>query len=169
MEAWNGNAPFDTDRIGRGSIFIPNHCASIFGGIQPDKLILYLEQAANSLANDGMLQRFQLLVYPDPIPWRYVDRFPNKSARRQVFDVFDALADFDPIACGAAPADEFNRFPSFRFDEAAQAIFIEWSSGHHPKIAREDSPLIAQHLQKYDKLFPALALIFHLIDCAAGK
>ena len=79
LEAWNGSSSFDTDRIGRGSIRIPNLCASIFGGIQPDKLTMYLEQAANSLANDGMLQRFQLLVYPDPVPWRYVDQFPNKA------------------------------------------------------------------------------------------
>lgn len=43
LEAWNGNASFDTDRIGRGSIFIPNLCVSIFGGIQPDKLTGYLE------------------------------------------------------------------------------------------------------------------------------
>lgn len=43
LEAWNGTASFDTDRIKRGSIFIPNLCASIFGGIQPDKLTAYLE------------------------------------------------------------------------------------------------------------------------------
>ena len=31
-------------------------------------------------------------------------------------------------------------------------------------------PIIAQHLAKFDKLFPALALILHLVDCAAtGK
>ena len=65
LEGWNGNPSFDTDRIKRGSIFIPNLCISIFGGIQPDKLTVYLEQAAHALANDGMLQRFQLLVYPD--------------------------------------------------------------------------------------------------------
>jgi len=35
LEAWNGTSSFDTDRIGRGSIRIPNLCASIFGGIQP--------------------------------------------------------------------------------------------------------------------------------------
>ena len=66
LEAWNGNQSFDTDRIGRGHISIPNLCASIFGGIQPDKLTVYLELAAHALANDGMLQRFQVLVYPDP-------------------------------------------------------------------------------------------------------
>nr|VFK65779.1 MAG: Protein of unknown function (DUF3987) [Candidatus Kentron sp. UNK]VFK70215.1 MAG: Protein of unknown function (DUF3987) [Candidatus Kentron sp. UNK] len=33
----------------------------------------------------------------------------------------------------------------------------------------EDHPIIAQHLAKFDKLFPALALILHLVDCAHTK
>ena len=168
LEAWNGNASFDTDRIGRGSIFIPNLCVSIFGGIQPDKLTGYLEQAANALANDGMLQRFQVLVYPDHRAWEWRDRIPAKDARDQAFAVFDALAEFDPEDWGAAPADDFAKFPHFRFDEAAQEIFIEWSGDlHRSKMPGEDHPIIAQHLAKFDKLFPALALILHLVDCAA--
>ncbi len=168
LEAWNGNASFDTDRIGRGSIFIPNLCVSIFGGIQPDKLGGYLEQASNALANDGMLQRFQLRVYPDHRPWEWRDRIPAKEARDRAYAVFEALAQFDPEAWGAAPVDDFSKFPYFRFDEAAQKIFIEWSGDlHRNKLPMEDSPIIAQHLAKYDKLFPALALILHLVDCAA--
>jgi hypothetical protein len=38
LEAWNGNSSHDVDRIGRGSIHIPNLCITILGGIQPDKL-----------------------------------------------------------------------------------------------------------------------------------
>lgn len=168
LEAWNGNASFDTDRIGRGSIFIPNLCVSIFGGIQPDKLTGYLEQATNTLANDGMLQRFQLLVYPDHRAWEWRDRVPAKEARDRAFSVFDALADFDPVAWGAAPNDDLAKFPHFRFDEAAQEVFIEWSADlHRSKMPAEDHPIIAQHLAKFDKLFPALALILHLVDCAA--
>jgi hypothetical protein len=68
LEGWNGCNDFDTDCIGRSSICTPDHCLSIFGGIRPDKLTAYLEQAAHALANDGMLQRFQLLVYPDHPP-----------------------------------------------------------------------------------------------------
>lgn len=166
LEAWNGTDSFDTDRIGRGSICIPNLCVSIFGGIQPDKLTIYLEQAAHSLANDGMLQRFQILVYPDHIPWDWCDRFPAKTARDRAFEVFNALADFEPTQWGATPADDFVKFSYFQFDAAAQKTFIEWSAElHNNRIQAEDNPLIIQHLAKYDKLFPALALIFHLIDC----
>lgn len=167
LEAWNGDASFDTDRIGRGSIFIPNLCVSIFGGIQPDKLTAYLEQAAHALAKDGMLQRFQLLVYPDHRAWEWRDRFPVKDARLRVYQVFEVLVDFDPMEWGASPPDAFAKFPHFRFDEEAQEIFIEWSTElHRSKLPAEDNPIIAQHLTKFDKLFPALALILHLIECA---
>jgi hypothetical protein len=161
LEAWNGNQSFDTDRIGRGHISIPNLCASIFGGIQPDKLTVYLEQAAYALANDGMLQRFQLLVYPDPRRWEWRDRAPDKAARDAAFAVFEQLADFDPLAWGAAPADDFAKFSHFRFSDEAQAVFIEWSGDMHcGRMPNEDEPIIRQHLAKFDKLFPALALVF---------
>ncbi len=168
LEAWNGNASFDTDRIGRGSIFIPNLCVSIFGGIQPDKLIGYLEQASHALANDGMLQRFQVLVFPDHREWAWRDRNPDMKARERAFGVFDAMADFDPESWGATAADDFTRFPWFRFEDEAQEIFIEWSSElHRARLPAEEQPIVAQHLAKFDKLFPALALILHLVECAA--
>lgn len=168
LEAWNGNQSFDTDRIGRGHISIPNLCVSIFGGIQPDKLTVYLEQAAHALANDGMLQRFQVLVYPDPRRWEWRDRSPDKAARDAAFVVFETLAEFDPVAWGAAPADDFAQFPWFRFDDEAQAVFIEWSEDlHRERLPNEEEPIIRQHLAKFDKLFPALALVFHLVEGAA--
>ena len=83
--------------------------------------------------------------------------------------MFEALTDFDPLAWGGAPADDFSKFPFLRFGDEAQAIFVEWSSMmHRVRIPNEDEPLMRQHLAKFDKLFPALALIFHLVDCAAG-
>ena len=168
LEGWNGNQSFDTDRIGRGHISVPNLCISIFGGIQPNKLTTYLEQAVHSLGNDGMLQRYQLLVYSDARPWEWRDRAPDKPARDAAFAVFEALADFDPVAWGAAPADDYIRFPHFCFDPEAQLVFIEWSEDmHRTRMPEEDEPIIRQHLAKFDKLFPALALILHLVNCAA--
>jgi hypothetical protein len=139
LEAWNGDTSFDTDRIGRGHIQIPNLCVSVFGGIQPDRLTAYLEQAEHALANDGMLQRFQVLVYPDHRKWEWVNRDPKKDARDRAFTVFDVLADFDPVVWGAAPADAVAKFPYFHFDEAAQELFIEWSGDlHRTRLAGKD-------------------------------
>jgi len=59
--------------------------------------------------------------------------------------------------------------PYFRFDEEALGVFTEWSGDlHRSKLPDEENPLIAQHMAKYDKLMPALALILHLVDCAAS-
>jgi hypothetical protein len=129
---------------------------------------MYLEQAAHSLANDGMLQRFQVLVYPTACRWEWRDRSPDRVAREKAFAVFERLADFDPLDWGATPADDLAKFPHFRFDDGGQAVFIEWSEDlHRGRIPTEDEPIIQQHLSKFDKLFPALALIFHLVDCVA--
>src|SRR5439155_14923608 len=133
---------------GRGSIQIPNLCLSIFGGIQPDKLTQFLEETARALGNDGTLQRFQVLVYPDPRPWEWRDRRANQQARGAVFHLFELLANFNPVDWGATPADEVDRFPHFGFDDKAQQIFIEWMHElHRVRIPREQSeghPLIAQ-------------------------
>jgi len=93
---------------------------------------------------------------------------PDKQARNRVFAVFEALARFDAAAWGASPADDFAKFPYFSFGQAAQEIFIEWSVDlHQVRLPAEDHSIIAQHLTKFDKLFPALALILHLVECAA--
>jgi hypothetical protein len=166
LEGFNGTGSYDTDRIMRGNIYIENHCVSVFGGIQPDKLIAYLEQANSGLGNDGLLQRFQLLVYPDPIEWQYRDRYPNKEAANAVFEIFKRLSETDFIEFGAYPIDDFNKRPYFRFTLDAQAFYVDWAYRlNTQKIKQEESSLIQQHLGKYEKLLPALALVFHLVDC----
>ncbi|MCE5294309.1 MAG: DUF3987 domain-containing protein, partial [Chlamydiales bacterium] len=167
LEGWDGKSSFDTDRIKRGSVFIPNLCISIFGGIQPDKLIPYLEQATKSLSNDGMLQRFQVMVYPDQPTWEWRNRAPNADIRHKVISLFEKLADFNPLDWDATPPGDNIKFPCFSFDYEAQEIFIKFTTRIHLEIIpKETNPLISQHLEKYDKLFPAIALIFHLVDCA---
>jgi hypothetical protein len=140
---------------------------SVFGGIQPDLLERYLAGIANSLDNDGRIQRFQVLVYPSPVPWEWRDRFPVAGAREAVRELFDHLASFDPEQDGAMGADDFVKLPYFCFDDEGQEVFIEWSTKLHlVLIPNEVNPLMQQHLGKFEKLFCAVALILHL---AAGK
>lgn len=163
LEAWNGSNSFNTDRIGRGSIHIPNLCLCLFGGTQPDKLKAFLEKTSDALSNDGAIQRFQVMVYPDPVEFKWVDKVPNIKAKEQVIKIFEELSDFDPIKLGAT-IDDFAKIPYFRFSDDAQEYFIHWTGVLHTvKIAKEQNPLIEQHLAKFDKLYSSLALIFHLV------
>ena len=169
LEGWNGTASFNIDRIGRGSLHIKNLCISVFGGIQPELLERYLAGIATSLDNDGRIQRFQVMVYPNAVPWEWRDRYPVKGAREAVRDLFDRLAVFDPVQDGAAPNDDFVKLPHFYFDDAAQDIFVEWCTELHTvHIANEQNPLMQQHFGKFEKLFCSIALILHLAEGSIG-
>jgi len=169
LEGWNGTGGFNIDRISRGSLFVPNLCLSVFGGIQPDLLERYLDGIVNALDNDGRIQRFQMLVYPEPVAWQWIDRYPVKGAREAMRDLFDRLADFDPVQDGATPADDFVKLPHFAFDDEAQEIFVEWDTELQTTlIPNEQNMLMRQHLAKFEKLFCSLALILHLAGGRIG-
>lgn len=169
LEGWNGTASFSIDRIGRGSMHVKNLCLSVFGGIQPDVLERYLGNIASSMDNDGRIQRFQVLVFPESVPWEWRDRYPVQGAREAVRDLFDRLAALDPLQEGAAAENDFVKLPHFQFDEEAQGIYVEWCTELHlDRIAKELNPLMEQHYGKYEKLFCAIALIQHLAEGAGG-
>lgn len=167
LEGWNGSQGFTTDRIGRGTIDVGNVCLSVLGGIQPSKLTAYLLQSAAGLNNDGLMQRFQLLVYPDePKAWELIDKKPDKDAKQKAYQVFKTLADMDFVKMGAI--QEADERPYFRFSNEAQLIYFEWLTGLESKIRQEENPLLAEHLAKFRSLVPSLALIFHLANGQVG-
>jgi hypothetical protein len=168
LEAWNGDGSNKTDRIGRGSMSTEFVCVSLLGGIQPSKLTAYLQQM-NGLQNDGLVQRLQLLVYPDEPAWKNVDENPDLQAEEQAYDVIEKLANYDFGQCVntvSAETIDSERFFSLHFSYEAQSIFNEWLSGLElNKLKADDHPLILEHLGKYRSLMPTLALIIHLIEC----
>ena len=165
LEAWNGTGSYCVDRIGRGSTTIENHCLSVFGGIQPDLLERYLADISAKLDNDGRIQRFQVLTFPEKVEWEWRDRCAAAGTREAVQTVFEKLAELDPLAVGASPADAYSKMPFFRFSDEAQALFIDWCTELNTGlIPSEQDPMLKQHLGKYEKLFCSLALILHLVE-----
>lgn len=164
LEGWNGNQGHTVDRIGRGTIDVTNTCISILGGIQPAKLQAYLMQSTGNLTNDGMMQRFQLLIYPDePGNWQLVDEWPAKEAKNRAHEIIKAMANMDFIGAGATNG---TARPYFNFSEQGQAVFNEWLTELEAKIRQETNPLISEHLAKYRSLMPSIALVLHLVDAA---
>ena len=156
LQAWNGDTGHTIDRIGRGTIHVDACCMSMLGGIQPGRLRSYLPEAVkDGPGNDGLIQRFQLLVWPDTAPaWSYVDRVPNQQAEQQAMRVLGQLASVD----AEAPL-------AFRFAPEAQELFIEWLAELESKVRREDlHPTLTCHLSKYRSLMPSLAVLFELAD-----
>ncbi len=176
LESWNGTGSFDVDRIGRGSLHVPALCLSILGGIQPGPLSSYVYEAARGgRGDDGLLQRFQLLVWPDPPKtWRNVDRWPNTEAKNRAYAVYEALDALVPEDLGAT-ASEDGAVPAVRFAPDAQEVFDRWRDELESRLRSEDlPPALESHLAKYRSLMPSLALVFHLVafverEAKAGK
>ena len=98
LEGWNGNGTYTDYKITRGLTDAKSICISLLGGIQPDKLKRYLYQAMQG-NNDGLMQRFQLAVWPDePEHWELIDTIPNKTEKQRVYIIMQALAELDFIS-----------------------------------------------------------------------
>lgn len=161
LEAWNGDTGHTIDRIGRGTIHVPACCMSMLGGIQPGRLRSYLVDALeDGPSNDGLIQRFQLLVWPDTVPdWNYVDRVPDAASEQRAARVFSKLVELD--------AENPRRY---RFASDAQELFMGFLAELEAKVRGDElHPAVISHLSKYRKLMPALALLFELSECAAGN
>jgi putative DNA primase/helicase len=150
LEAWNGDGAFTVDRMGRGMVHVEHVCMSLFGGIQPGRLRGYLSEALrDGPGNDGLIQRFQVLVWPDlPADWELVDRVPDQAALVQAADVFARL-----VKLSVEPRRVL------RFAPDAQELFFEWYADLQHRVRNGPlHPAMASHLSKYASLMPALAL-----------
>jgi putative DNA primase/helicase len=160
LQCWNGDTGHTIDRIGRGSIRVEACCMSLLGGIQPARLRSYLVDALqDGPSNDGLIQRFQILVWPDPPKrWRLVDRSPNLEAEAQTEKVFRRILDLSP---------ESPR--RYSFNVQAQALFFAWLTDLENKIRSDDlHPAMTAHFSKYRSLMPSLAMLFQIAEDTAA-
>jgi Protein of unknown function (DUF3987) len=110
--------------------------------------------------DDGLFQRFQLLVWPDaPRSWKLIDRPPNAIAANRAERVYRGLV--------ALSADCPMRL---RFCQEAQDLFFGWWTELEHKIRCESElhPTVIAHLSKYRSLLPSLAALFEMADTAAS-
>lgn len=168
LTGWTGTESYATDRIGRGHVRAESLNISLLGTIQPNVLrqIVY-DAVAGGGGDDGLIARFQLAVYPDPVrTYVKVDRYPDFPAMQAYECLIQRLTALDPTSIGASFTPDGK--PYLPFDDAAQKIFDEWRQTLEDRIRAVDSdehPAMLAHLGKYRSLFPKLALVLHL---AAG-
>jgi len=176
LTGWNGDSSYTFDRIGRGlNLHIPAVCLSLLGSTQPGRIAEYIRHAVKGGAgDDGLIQRFGLLVWPDTVgDWRNVDRWPDSDAKRAAFKVFENLDALDPDAIGAqrdtGMDGEPEGAPFLRFSHEAGSLFLEWRTDLETRLRGGDlHPAMESHLAKYRKLVPGLALVLHLAGGGTG-
>lgn len=171
LQGWSGGS-YVFDRIGRGlALEIPDVCLSVFGTTQPAKIAEYVRAAVSGgSGDDGLLQRFQLAVWPDvPPTWENIDRAPDRNADAIASETFTRLDKLTAESVGAQ-TDAYGGMPYLRCDADALKVFTQWRTRLENRLrSNELSPAVEAHLSKYRKLVPALALIFHLADGGTGS
>lgn len=176
LTGWNGDSSYTFDRIGRGlNLHIPAVCLSLLGSTQPGRIAEYIRHAVKGGAgDDGLIQRFGLLVWPDTGgEWQNVDRWPDSTAKKEAHRVFEYLDKLDPTTIGAQQDTDHDGdpegIPYLRFDDAALGLFLEWRTDLEARLRGGDlHPALESHLAKYRKLVPSLALILHLASNGTG-
>lgn len=174
LEAWNGIVGHASDRVVRGTVRIDAVTLSLCGGIQPGRLRSYIEGAiAEGAEADGLLQRFQLIVWFDrQRAWQNVDRKPDHEARAVARRIFDWVDKVGSLAHGVENPEQGAVLATLRFGAEAQAVFNEWYDDLMTQLrsgAYDTAPAFHAHMAKYPSLMPSLALIFHLIRLGGGN
>jgi Protein of unknown function (DUF3987)/NrS-1 polymerase HBD domain len=168
LQCANGSGSYVFDRVMRGSnIRVPHTIMSIIGGTQPAKLAAYVQSTQGGNNDDGMLQRFQLTVWPDiPKDWTDVDRLPDYAARHKAFEALQSLSLYQPshhncehdIRHDGSDGDAF-----FRLDADAQSLMNEERTALEISLRDgrySDNQL--GHYSKYRGLLPTIALLHHV-------
>lgn len=145
-----GGGSYSVDRIGRGSIWVPNISINLLGGIQPDPL----RKIAKDLTDDGLLQRmFVIMLAPSGY-----DKDEPASVREDVYvnlinRLYGLRTDYAAGKC-------------FSFSEEAQSFRSDMANLHHEMEVNWSriNKRVATHIGKFDGLFGRLSLLLHIID-----
>ncbi len=166
LEAFNGNGSRSVDRIGRGSLFVPNVCTSIFGTIQPDALMGMVSRTTSQTSGgDGLLQRFQLIAFEENSPFEFIDEPPNTFAKEAYEATVAKMVTSNPVDYGAYK-DSITEELYYRFNEEATRVYRQFSIANNKEVGRyaKTNPAMAAHLGKFDGFFASLALMLFYAD-----
>ena len=163
LESWNGDSPYKMDRISRGTISVEGLCLSVLGGLQPVVFDNYVSSVVKGgKSDDGLLQRFQILIYPERRKgWKRIDREPDEKAEEVICSIVKAI---DAIPVPKRTNDGIERY-QLGYSEDAQKIADDWVEALEHRLESDSiSPIYEAHLGKYRSLMPSLAVVFSLIN-----
>ena len=151
----------------RGIRRVDHLCLSVLGGIQPGVLAEFMRNTqAGGAGDDGFMQRFGLMVWPDArAEWCDVDKPPHIAGGEDVEEIFRTLEGLTPEMLAKHAPLNHDGVPTFTFAADAQERFRDWRGTLERRLRGDDLPRpLIGHLSKYRKLVPALALVIHLAE-----
>jgi len=150
LSGFNGGLQYPYDTVKRGTVFIQRLLLSIFGGIQPSKIKRFLNEARVGYQDDGMLQRFQGIVYPNRNTLKLEDRPATMFLMAGINELFTNL---DCLPVNAL----------LHLEDVAQQLFDEWRNETSESAQLLGHPYDA-HLVKSYEFVASLAVYLYLAE-----
>jgi len=165
LEMFDGGKPASVARIKRGEFNVLSRTLSIIGGIQPSVLANTIHDATDPTSGkaDGFIQRFQMLIAPNPIE-NFKPHDVNTEPPAELHELFNYLEDELPKDI---IDDTWNPL-IFNGNQEAYNFWLEWVEKHGKKCSAIKEEYLQAHLIKQKALLTGLALTFALIrkcDC----
>jgi uncharacterized protein DUF3987 len=145
------------------------------GSITPGPLMAYLRDVfGDGTQDDGLIQRFQIPVWPDAIEGVGKDTPRNDETYGNVLEIFRTLDRmlvrdrFQPMTDKYDP----DGMPFIGFSADAQEVMTDYlrEIAHKMRtLGPNEHPALTSHFSKYRSLMPTLALIHHVVAHAAGN
>lgn len=156
LQAYEGG-PYTFDRIGRGSVHVPNWSYSLIGTTQPDKIAELVAKAPD----DGLLQRFIIVDVTTRAPLPDHDKPADPRIERQYEESLRNVWNTQPGEDGTIVS----------LSPEAQAQWRQFSDFVNRTVSSEGLPtMLRGHLAKWEGMWPRLVLTYHVWGCAlAGK
>lgn len=166
LTAWSGDQPYIVDRKEGGTMRIDRLFIVISGGVQPSILgSLVRDAKQNGASNDGLIQRFQMMVCPDAASApAEVDRAANIAAQDRAWRAIERLRDIKPAVINVEEEHKTGR-GILHFSEDAQTMFNEVRARIEGKVRQSSTdPMLASHFSKLPGAVAKLAMLIHLLD-----
>src|SRR5262249_3893506 len=155
--------PFTVDRMGRGTLFVPDVLVNLVGGIQPEKA----GEVFGDGPEDGFAARF-VTVWPERVYGAGEERYPDRAARGALDAVSGRLSSADWSAL--LLLDDFKPTPYCRPDPEGLDLFARWRAELMGQLqAGDHDGRLGHRVGKYFGPTARLTLVFHLVEWAAGR
>jgi Protein of unknown function (DUF3987) len=151
LQAYNGGG-FRVDRVGRGSLYLPNLSVTLLGGVQPD----LVRKISDAPSDDGLIQRLTPIMLRPAVP-----AAPDPGAA-------EAIRDFDLLVPQLLKLARPEGARHLTFDDGAQAIQAEIEIEHDWLARRFEgfNKKLSTAFGKQTGLFARFCVIWHCVDHA---
>ena len=155
IQAYQGG-PYTFDRIGRGTVRVPNWSYSLIGTTQPEKI----KEITSKMSDDGLLQRFLVIEIAGKVIHGDEDRAEDAAARK-IYD--EAIRTIWARVPGQGMQCVVTLSPEA---DSVRRDFFRWVD----KVANTDGlpAMLRGHLSKWHGLWPRLCLTYHSFGTAVG-